>query len=73
MRYIIKKRKSEVIVIRKHRTVRSKTLTNRKEKAIIREIKKDPNILATKLTQMVANYFGKNIREEIMSQNFVTQ
>lgn len=73
MRYIIKKRKSEVIVTRKHRTVRSKTLTNRKEKAIIREIKKDPNILATKLIQMVANYFGKNIHEGIMSQNFVTQ
>jgi hypothetical protein len=40
IRYIIKKSQSEVTVTRKHRTGRSMTLTNRKEKTIIREIKK---------------------------------
>lgn len=63
--YIIKISKTEEIVTNKHPTGRLKKLTNREKEIIIRKIKKDRNILAMKLTQIVANYFGKNVHAEL--------
>ncbi|KAK2578078.1 hypothetical protein KPH14_001026 [Odynerus spinipes] len=63
--YIIKQSKTEHTVLNKHRTGRPKKLTQREEKMVVREIKKDPHISATKLTQMVAKDFNKNVHPEL--------
>lgn len=63
--YIIKKSKTEETITNKHRTGRPKKLTSREEKIIIREIKKDPNISAANLAQMVADNFKKDVHPEL--------
>jgi len=55
--YIIKKSKSEETVKNKYRSGRPKKLTEREERALIGEIKKNPKISATKLATIVKENF----------------
>jgi len=63
--YIIKKSKSERTVKNKYRSGRPKKLTEREERALIGEIKKNPKISATKLATIVKENFKKDVNPEL--------
>lgn len=62
MYYIIKKLKNEETITNKHSTDWLKT--DREEKIIIHEIKKDQNISATEVVEMIPSNFRKDVQPE---------
>lgn len=63
--YILKKSKFEGTVKNKYWLGRPKKLTEREERALISEIKKNPKISATKLAMIVKENFKKDVNLEL--------
>ena len=63
--YYIRKSKNEGTFGNKARSGRSKKLTGREEKVIIRELKKNPTTSAPQLASMVADMFHKEVHTEL--------
>lgn len=64
VQYVIKNIITNGNVVNKLRKGGPRKLTTREEKAVIREIKKDPKLSAPKLASFVLKYFNKQVSAE---------
>jgi transposase len=64
IQYVIKNIKTNGDVVNKQRKGGPRKLTTREEKAVIREIKKEPRISGPKLAAFVLRYFNKQVSAE---------